>query len=71
MATDAIHLHGLALGRPWQHISATDVLTRFDSSSEQATSTIKLAMSYTQLCGNHVLKFFGSDGREEEKFLRL
>ena len=28
-------------------------------------AVIKIAMSYAQLCGNHVLKFFGSDGRDK------
>ena len=31
----------------------------------QAMAVIKIAMSYAQLCGNHVLKFFGSDGRDK------
>ncbi|CAE7888413.1 unnamed protein product, partial [Symbiodinium sp. KB8] len=52
-------------GLPWRHICSTDGLTRCDSSSEQAMAVIKFAMSYAQLRGNHVLKFFGSDGRDE------
>ncbi|CAE7208927.1 unnamed protein product, partial [Symbiodinium sp. CCMP2456] len=48
-------------GLPWQHVCATPGLTRYDTSPEQAMAVVKFAMSYTQLCGNHVLKFFGSD----------
>ena len=32
-------------------------LGRYDSSSEQAMAVIKSAMSYTQLCSQHILKF--------------
>ncbi|OLP94224.1 hypothetical protein AK812_SmicGene23773 [Symbiodinium microadriaticum] len=52
-------------GLPWKHICATGDLTRYDSSSEQAMAVIKFATSHTQLCGKHVLKFFGSDGRDK------
>ncbi|CAE7854447.1 unnamed protein product, partial [Symbiodinium necroappetens] len=52
-------------GLPWKHICATGDLTRYDSSSEQAMAVIKFATSYTQLRGKHVLKFFGSDGRDK------
>ena len=54
---------GGADGLRWRHICSTDGLTRCDSSSEQAMAVIKISMSYAQLCGNHVLGFFGSDGR--------
>ena len=52
-------------GLPWQHICATNGLTRYDASSDQAMAVLKFAMLYTQLCDNHVLKFFGSDGRDK------
>ena len=67
-------------GLPWKHTCATDGLIRYDRydlSSQQAMAVIKFAKSYTQLCGKHVLKFFGSDGRDkglrlsQDKFLRL
>ena len=66
-------VHGL----PWKHICATHGLTRYNSSSGQAMAVVKYAMQYTQLCGNHVLKFFGCDGRDkglrfsQDKFLML
>ena len=52
-------------GLLWKHLCATDGLRRYDSSSEQAMAVIKSAMSYTQLCSKHVLKFFGGDGRDK------
>ncbi|CAE7930745.1 unnamed protein product, partial [Symbiodinium sp. KB8] len=64
-------------GLLWKHLCATDGLRRYDSSSEQAMAVIKSAMSYTQLCSKHVLKFFGGDGRDkglrfsQDEFLML
>ena len=64
-------------GLPWQHILATAGLTCYDGSPAQAMAVVKFAMSYTQFCGNHVLSFFGSDGRDtglrlsQDKFLML
>ncbi|CAE7943702.1 Cacybp [Symbiodinium sp. KB8] len=64
-------------GLPWKHILATDGLTHYEPSSDQAMAVVKFAMLYTQCRGNHVLKFFGSDGRDkglrfsQDKFLML
>ncbi|CAE7561642.1 unnamed protein product [Symbiodinium sp. CCMP2456] len=65
VATDAIYTWlgaGGVDGLLWTHICATDGLTRYDASSEQAVAVMKLAMLCTQFCGNHVLKFFSRDG---------
>ena len=64
MATDATHLAWRWKPR-WASMEtylATDGLTRYDPSSEQAMAIITFAMSFTKLCGKHVLKFFGSQG---------
>ncbi|CAE7264561.1 unnamed protein product [Symbiodinium sp. CCMP2456] len=64
-------------GLPWQHILATAGLTCYDASPAQAMAVVKFAMSYTQFCGIHVLRSFGSDGRDkglrfsQDKFLML
>ena len=51
--------------KPWEQIRSIPELAVYSPDPRQPLEVIRFAMLWVQRCGNHVLQFFGSDGRDK------